>query len=205
MSEVLVQTGDALLKNALPLDPEPSSSFDFLQILRYLFYLLVAIKLIELSFLRRKKHSLKERVYRKFLFAHQELLKQFTEEDRINMEHTLSNTIKNANVDFRGARSKPKTKKHVNFTTEKNSYYDPRQWKADAEDEEAYLDIDDKPAAFQQLNEGDVRGKMIEEEFAERENLGKINEKEEEIEIEESKLTQDTQIPSENTLESIVS
>jgi hypothetical protein len=59
MAEILVQSGDAILKTAIPADPEPSSSFDFLQVLRYLFYLLVAIKLIELSFLRRKKHSLK--------------------------------------------------------------------------------------------------------------------------------------------------
>lgn len=58
MSEILVQSADAILNTAIPADPEPSS-FDFLQVLRYLFYLLVAIKLIELSFLRRKKHSLK--------------------------------------------------------------------------------------------------------------------------------------------------
>lgn len=97
------------------------------------------------------------------------------------MEQTLSNTIKNANVDFRSARNKLKSKKRVNFSTEKNSYYDPKQWKNE-DDEEAYLDIEDKAEAFQQV-ESDVREKMIQEEFAERENLGKIIEKEEEIEI----------------------
>lgn len=97
------------------------------------------------------------------------------------MEQTLSNTIKNANVEIRSSRNKPKSKKRVNFSTEKNSYYDPKLWKNE-EDEETYLDIEEKGGAFQQ-NESDVRGKMIEEEFTERENLGKIIEKEEEMEI----------------------
>jgi len=44
-----------------------------------LFYLIFIAKIIELSFLRRKKYSLKDRIYRKFMFAHQELLRHFTE------------------------------------------------------------------------------------------------------------------------------
>jgi hypothetical protein len=85
MTDILIQSGETLLKEPLVVEPDTSGSFDFMQILRFLFYVLVVMKLIELSFLRRKKHSLKERVYRKFLFAHQELLKQFTEEDKANM------------------------------------------------------------------------------------------------------------------------
>ena len=66
-----------------PHHPETASSsdsfFDLITIFKMLFYLIFIVKIIELSFLRRKKYSLKERIYRKFLFAHQELLRHFTE------------------------------------------------------------------------------------------------------------------------------
>lgn len=109
-------------------EQEHSPSFDLMHVLRLLFYILVAAKLFELSFLRRKKHNLKERVYRKFLFAHQEILKQFSEEDKAVMESTLNNTIKNAAITFTNTPKKPKkNRKRVNFTIEKNTYYEPKQ------------------------------------------------------------------------------
>lgn len=48
-----------------------ASSFDIMALLRIVFYLIVLLKIIELSFLRKKKHSLKERIYRKFIYTHQ--------------------------------------------------------------------------------------------------------------------------------------
>jgi hypothetical protein len=78
--------------------PEEESFFDLMMLFKIIFYLLFAIKIMELSFLRRKKYSLKERIYRKFLFAHQELLRHFTDEDKSMMETTLTNTMKNACV-----------------------------------------------------------------------------------------------------------
>ena len=134
--------GEALLKPELAAEAEHSMSFDFLYLLRIIFYLLVALKLIELSFLRRKKPSLKERVYRKFLLAHQELLKTFTEEDKNNMENTLTNTLKNVSVDYRNTRTKThKSRKRVNFSTDKNDYYDPKASRIE-EDEDVFLEID---------------------------------------------------------------
>lgn len=88
-----------------------------MHVLRIIFYILVIAKLFELSFLRRKKHNLKERVYRKFLFAHQEILKQFSEEDKAVMENTLNNTIKNASIVYNNTPKKvKKSRKRVNFT-----------------------------------------------------------------------------------------
>jgi len=87
-------------------------------ILRIIFYLIVLLKIIELSFLRKKKYSLKERIYRKFIYTHQELLKHFTEEDKNTMEVILNNTIKNANVVFDPKNKKVrKATKTVNFET----------------------------------------------------------------------------------------
>ncbi len=92
--------------------------------LRMVLYLLVLIKLIEISFLRRKKHNLKERVLRKFIFAHQEIFKQFNEEDKYNMEITLNNTVKNASITHHNTQSKQrKSKKRVSFFIEKNIYH----------------------------------------------------------------------------------
>jgi len=49
---------------------DADSSLDFMMFLRIIFYIIVALKIIEISFLRRKKLSLKERIYKKFIFAH---------------------------------------------------------------------------------------------------------------------------------------
>jgi hypothetical protein len=59
----------------LPVEPTENSPYDYLFLLRLLFYGLVIVKLVELSFFRRKRFSLKERIYRKFLFANGELLR----------------------------------------------------------------------------------------------------------------------------------
>lgn len=88
------------------------------------------------------------------------------------MQHTLSNTIKNANVDYSGSRVKQKSRKRVNFSVEKNSYYEPKQWKNDIEDDDIYLDVENpKEPAFGNVQQVDVHSKMIEEEFGERQNL----------------------------------
>jgi len=60
------------------LDSEHGSSYDIMQLFRIIFYIIVFLKIIELSFFRKKKLSLKERISRKFIFAHQEMLKHFT-------------------------------------------------------------------------------------------------------------------------------
>jgi hypothetical protein len=61
---------------------EPAPGWDFLSLLRVVFYIIITLKLIELSFLRRKKATLKERIHKKFLFTHQEVMKNFTDEDK---------------------------------------------------------------------------------------------------------------------------
>lgn len=128
MADLLIQHGETLLRPEAH-EQEQSPSFDLMHVLRLLFYVLVAAKLFELSFLRRKKHNLKERVYRKFLFAHQEILKQFSEEDKAVMEHTLNNTIRNAALTCSTTPRKPrKNRKRVNFTVEKNTYYEPKNY-----------------------------------------------------------------------------
>jgi hypothetical protein len=99
-------------------------------IFKIIFYLVFAMKIIELSFLRRKKYSLKERIYRKFIFAHQELLRYFTDEDKSMMETTLANTMKNASIEFDPKNSKiRRANKRVLFQTDRNNYYDPKNWK----------------------------------------------------------------------------
>jgi hypothetical protein len=101
-----------------------------MMLFKIIFYLLFVIKIMELSFLRRKKYSLKERIYRKFLFAHQELLRYFTDEDKSMMETTLANTMKNACVELDPKNSKIRRPvKSVSFLTERNSYYDPKNWR----------------------------------------------------------------------------
>ena len=83
------------------------------------------------------------------------------------MQHTLNNTIKNANVDYSGSRVRQqKIRKRVNFSVEKNSYYEPKQWKNDNEDEDIYLDVENpKEPPFENVQKLDVHSKMIEEEF----------------------------------------
>ncbi len=46
--------------------------------------------------MKRKKPNLKDRIYRKFLFSHNQIIKQFTEDDKNLMDIILENTLKNA-------------------------------------------------------------------------------------------------------------
>lgn len=134
-----------------------------------LFYLIFIVKIIELSFLRRKKYSLKERIYRKFLFAHQELLRHFTEEDKSMMEMTLSNTMKNASIEFDPKNSKiRKPNKRVNFLTEKNNYYEPKNWR----EEEGK---NKKDGAESTMVSSSFEEKKLDDEFGEREDLLGLN------------------------------
>lgn len=189
MTEALVTEAamEKSLESALTAPPAASeSSFDVMYMLRLVFYVIVFVKLIEISFLRRKKHSLKERVYRKFVFAHQELFRQFTEEDKTIMDKTLNNTIKNAAVQFDPRNSRVRrSSKSVTFETEKNNYYEPKTWN----EENRFDPLPDKSkeegATFEE--------KKLEEEFSEREDLLGLNEKSEEMGEQESKLSTETQ------------
>lgn len=84
------------MKAETPIQME--TPYDYMAVLRVIFYIIVIIKLVELSFIRRKKQGLKERIYRKFIFAHHEILKQFTDEDKIAMNIVINNTMKNAKI-----------------------------------------------------------------------------------------------------------
>jgi hypothetical protein len=55
-----------------------SSNFDLLFIVRLVFYIMVILKLVEVVYFRKRKMNLRERIYRKFLFAHNEVLRTFT-------------------------------------------------------------------------------------------------------------------------------
>jgi hypothetical protein len=197
MNDILIQSGETLLRPQVQPEPEHTAAFDVLHVIRILFYLLVVIKLIELSFLRRKKHSLKERVYRKFVFAHQEILKQFTDEDQRNMEHTLANTIKNASTAAPvPPKNHKKSRKRVSFITEKNSYYEPRQSKEEDE-EDLFMEIDESDNLIKLEENESFQEKKVEDEFQERGEIEEINEKLEDVLMEESKITQETQVSSE--------
>lgn len=109
---------------------ESSSSYDIHLILRLLFYLIFAIKIIDISFNRKKKFSLKERIYRKLIFSYQEIMRYFTEEERSMMETTLNNTMKNATIEYDPNNSKiRKTFKKVSIDINRNKYYGPKIWK----------------------------------------------------------------------------
>jgi hypothetical protein len=175
------------LESALTAPPPVGEfSFDLMYLLRLVFYVIVFVKLIEISFLRRKKHSLKERVYRKFVFAHQELFRQFTEEDKTIMDKTLNNTIKNAAVQFDPRNSRiRKSTKSVSFETDKNNYYEPRDWMEESRFDPHPEKPKEEGATFEE--------KKLEEEFSEREDLLGLNEKSEELGEQESKLSAQTQ------------
>lgn len=82
MAEQIITQGTPI-ESSLPATlTNGSEGFDFLSIVRFIFYALVLMKLISIMFIRKRKPSLKERVYRKFLFAHQEIYRFFTEEDK---------------------------------------------------------------------------------------------------------------------------
>ena len=120
----------------IPNPHNPTSSADndselgIVLFLKIVFYFIFVAKIIEISFLRRRRYSLKERVYRKFLFAHQEILKYFTDEDKSIMESTLNNTIKNASMEFDPKKTKIRRgNKRVIFQVSRNTYYDARDWR----------------------------------------------------------------------------
>ena len=50
--------------------------------------------------------GVKERIYRKYMFSYGGIIRDFNEEDKVIMEMTFNNTIKNAYV----GKSKPQTK-----------------------------------------------------------------------------------------------
>jgi len=72
--------------------------------------------------------DIKERVYRKYVFSHAEMIREFNEEDRKVMDTTLKNTIKNASIDKNLPKLVKKiSNKRVNFHENKNEYIEPRK------------------------------------------------------------------------------
>jgi hypothetical protein len=70
-------------------------------LLRFVFYVLVLIKIVEISFVnRRRRFSLRERIYRKFTASYAELIHSFSESETLLMKITLENTEKNGRVEF---------------------------------------------------------------------------------------------------------
>lgn len=58
---------------------DPAADFAILHYLRIIFYVFIAIKLIEIVFMRRRKLKISERIQRKFMFAHGiEMIKNFS-------------------------------------------------------------------------------------------------------------------------------
>lgn len=73
--------------------------FDPMLLLRLIFYVLVVVKIIEISFVnRRRRYSLRERIYRKFTASYAELIHTFTPNDTLLMKITLENTERNGRV-----------------------------------------------------------------------------------------------------------
>jgi hypothetical protein len=96
--------------------------------MRLLFYILVALKLLEFVFSKKRKMDIKERVYRKYVFSHAEMIREFNEDDRKNMETTLKNTIKNASIDKTPNKLfKKNSTKKVNFHETKNEYFEHKR------------------------------------------------------------------------------
>lgn len=95
--------------------------------LRIIFYILFAWRLIEIVFKKNRKPNIKQRIERKFIFAHGELIKNFDKEDVETMKETLFNTFKNATQPMKTASNEKKVKKakSVSFSFDNNKYYDP--------------------------------------------------------------------------------
>ena len=93
-----------------------STGFDFIMLLRIIWYVFCFFKILSIAFFSRPKPTIRERVLRKFLVSHNELVKGFSEEDIKNMQVILENTTKNASTchTSNGSRIRKKTKS-VNF------------------------------------------------------------------------------------------
>ena len=59
---------------------------------------MIALKLFEVVYLRRRRMNLRERIYRKLVFAYNEMARTLTDDERKGIESTLNNTVKNANI-----------------------------------------------------------------------------------------------------------
>lgn len=93
-----------------------------------MFYAWIFFKLCELIFFRRKKFSVRERIERKYIYSHGEMIKSYTPEELELMQVTIANTHKNAvliNKSKKSYQSNQFKNKKVNFKTTENLYYDP--------------------------------------------------------------------------------
>ena len=151
--------------------------FDFMMLLRILWYIFCFVKIISIAFFSRPKPTIRERVLRKFLISHNELVKSFSEDDIKNMQTILDNTTRNASTRHTSSGSRiRKPHKMVNFETGRNDYYEPKEWK----EETIFFDIATKEEHPLHLHENtSFEEKKHEEEFIEREDLIVLDEKSE--------------------------
>lgn len=96
--------------------PHYQWGLDFMLALRVIWYLFCFTKIIAIAFFTRPKPSIRERVLRKILISHSELLRSFNDEDKQAMEIIVDNTIKNASSKHESQNSRiRKSLKRVNF------------------------------------------------------------------------------------------
>ena len=76
-----------------PLQPAQLSHFSFsldlVTLLQLVFYVVLLVKMVHLSFCFNRRLTVKERVLRKNRWAYFDYLKQLSEEDRVLMQTTI--------------------------------------------------------------------------------------------------------------------
>jgi hypothetical protein len=135
--------------------PPIPSDLPVLGYIRAAFYVFMAIKLIAIIFVRKRKLKVSERIQRKFIFAHGfEMIKNFSNEEFELMNITLQNTLKNATRYLSHHPAKPPNKltKTVSFMEESNVYYDPPALKPSYNSEICEKTIESEPEPGGDLN-----------------------------------------------------
>jgi hypothetical protein len=166
-----------------------------MMMLRIIWYIFCVGKVLSIAFFSKPKLTVRERVYRKYLASHAELLKSFNDDDKRNMEVILDNTIKNAAArqEISDSRLRKSTKR-VNFETEKNDYYEPKE----LNDPVVFFDVAPNPPPSMHLDQSaSFEEKKHEEEFIEREDLLDLEAKTEEMPdaAESPNLSSDETVP----------
>lgn len=112
------------IHNPIIIDHSTHFDFSFMFVVQIIFYLVVAFKVLQCIFAKKGTkvrrpliQNIRDRIYRKYIVTHCELIKDFTEEDRNMMEITLNNTVKNAQVALPVKERLPKeNQKKVGFS-----------------------------------------------------------------------------------------
>ena len=68
---------------------------DILKILRIFLYIYVFIKVLEILLMQKRRLSPKERVIKRFNFAHESIMGLLTGEELLELENTFKNTVAN--------------------------------------------------------------------------------------------------------------